>query len=113
MWRPALVTATLLLCVTTADALQSSETVTGRVVSRDGAPRPRCQVEFKDQKSHRTVYRAYTDARGTFALERANRGPYEVTITYGPRTHTLPKNVEITGRPGSLQLEPSVLVVPW
>lgn len=107
MRRPALVAAALLVSVLSGYAAQSSGVVTGRVVSRDGAARPRCLVEFRDPKAKKPVYSAYTDARGNFSLQQPRAGQYEVTITQGTRKHTL--KVAITAR----GLNPSVLGVPW
>ena len=109
MRHPVLVAAAVALSVVAVHAAQSRDTVTGRVVDRDGAGVPRCVVEFQLPKAERPEYRAYTDAQGNFSLKEPQPGDYEVTITQRERKHTLRGTVRITSR----GLDPAVLSVPW
>jgi hypothetical protein len=109
MRRPALIGVAVLVSAIIGHAAQTSDLVTGRVVSRDGVARPRCLVEFRDpkaQKSQKALGSGYTDARGYFSL-KLPRGQYEVTITQGARKHVLTVTITAKG------LNPSVLAVPW
>ena len=107
MRRAALICAALLVVILVGEASQSSGTVTGRVVNREGVARPRCLVEFRLRNAPQPLYSVYTDARGNFSLSKPRPDTYRVTIVQGRAKHELDVTITAGG------MNPSVLRVPW